>query len=73
MKKSYKLEDLECAHCAAKMETAIRTLDGVSAASINFLAQKLTIEFSDGADEARVMKEVQKACRKVEPDCRILM
>ena len=49
MKKTFKLVDLDCAHCAQKMEDAIKKLDGVQDASINFLAQKLTIE----ADEAR--------------------
>ena len=73
MKKSYKLDEIDCAHCAAKMETAIRALDGVASASINFLAQKLTIEFADGADEAKVLKEADKACRKVDPDCHIVL
>ena len=73
MKKTYQMEDLDCAHCAAKMETAIRALDGVASASINFFAQKLTIEFAEGADENAVMKLAEKACRKVEPDCRILL
>ena len=73
MKKSYQMEDLDCAHCAAKMETAIREIDGVASASINFLAQKLTIEFAEGADEKKIMKLAQKACRKVDADCTILL
>lgn len=72
MKKTYQMEELDCAHCAAKMETAIRTIDGVLSASINFFAQKLTIEFADGADEKKVLKEAQKACKKVEPNCTVL-
>ena len=72
MKKTYQMEELDCAHCAAKMETAIRTIDGVLSASINFFAQKLTIEFSDGADEKKVLKEAQKACKKVDPNCTVL-
>lgn len=71
MKKVYKLQDLDCANCAAKMERAINRIDGVEAASVNFLTQRLAIE----ADEARfeeIMDEVAKACRKVEPDCKIL-
>ena len=72
MKKSYKLEDLDCANCARKMEDAIKKLDGVSDAAVNFLTQKMTID----ADDARfddIMKQVVKCCKKVEPDCRILM
>lgn len=72
MKKVYKLEDLDCANCAAKMETAIGKLDGVTAVSVSFLSQKLTIE----ADDSRfddIMGQVVKVCRKVEPDCTIMM
>ena len=72
MKKVYKLEDLDCANCAAKMERAIAVIDGVVAVSISFMAQRMSIE----ADESRldeIMREVVKVCRKVEPDCRILL
>ena len=73
MKKTFEMEELDCAHCAAKMETGIRAIDGVASASINFFAQKLTVELADGADEKKIMKEAQKACKKVDPDCRILL
>lgn len=72
MKKKFKLQDLDCANCAAKMEDAIRHIDGVTDATVSFMTQKLTIE----ADEERfdeIMKEVVSACAKVEPDCKILM
>ncbi|MDE5563180.1 MAG: heavy-metal-associated domain-containing protein [Clostridiales bacterium] len=72
MKKVYKLQDLDCANCAAKMERAIAKIDGVTAASISFMSQRLTIE----ADDARfedIMKEAVKVCKKVEPDCRIIL
>lgn len=72
MKKKFKLQDLDCANCAAKMEEAIKNISGVSDATVSFMTQKLTIE----ADEERfdeIMKEVVSACAKVEPDCRILM
>lgn len=68
MKKRYKLTDLDCASCAAKMENAIRKIDGVHDATVSFMAQKLTID----ADEERfdeIMREVAAVCRKVEPDC----
>ena len=68
MKKTYKLIDLDCAHCAAKMEAAIQKIDGVSEASVSFLTQKLTVEAEDGRFE-EIMKQVVKACKKVEPDC----
>ncbi|MDE6618567.1 MAG: heavy-metal-associated domain-containing protein [Clostridiales bacterium] len=72
MKKVYKLQDLDCANCAAKMERAIAKIDGVTSASISFMSQRLTIE----ADDARfddIMKEAVKVCKKVEPDCRIIL
>ena len=72
MKKKFKLQDLDCANCAAKMEDAIRHIEGVTDATVSFMTQKLTIE----ADEERfdeIMKGVVSACAKVEPDCKILM
>ena len=72
MKKVYRLQDLDCANCAAKMERAIAKIDGVTSASISFMSQRLTIE----ADDARfddIMKEAVKVCKKVEPDCRIIL
>lgn len=72
MKKKFKLEDLDCANCAAKMEEAIKKIDGVSDANVSFMAQKMTIEAEeDRFDE--IMKEVVSVCAKVEPDCRILL
>lgn len=68
MRKTYKLIDLDCAHCAAKMEAAIQKIDGVTEASVSFLTQKLTVEAEDGRFE-EIMKQVVKACKKVEPDC----
>lgn len=72
MKKKFKLEDLDCANCAAKMEEAIKKIDGVSDASVSFLAQKMTIEAADDKFDA-IMEEVKTVCAKVEPDCKILM
>lgn len=72
MKKKFKLEDLDCANCAAKMEEAIKKIAGVNDANVSFMAQKMTIEADeDKFDE--IMKEVAAVCAKVEPDCRILM
>ena len=53
----------------ALMEEAARKTAGVAAATVNFMTQKMIVEFEDGQDEAKVMKQVKKACKKVEPDC----
>ena len=71
MKKTFKLIDLDCANCAAKMENNIRKIDGVADATVSFMAQKMTVEADDDRFES-IMDEVVKACRKVEPDCEIV-
>ena len=71
MKKSFKLVNLDCANCAAKMEGAIRKIPGVSDASVSFLSQKLTLEAEDSRFE-EIMDEAVRVCRRVEPDCRIV-
>ena len=70
MKKTYKIE-VDCANCANLMEEATRKAEGVAAATVNFMTQKMIVEFEDGQDPAAVMKKVLKACKKVEPDCEI--
>lgn len=70
MKKSYKIE-VDCANCANLMEEAARRTDGVASATVNFMTQKMIVEFAEGADAKQVMQAVLKACRKVEPDCEI--
>ena len=70
MKKSYKIE-VDCANCANLMEETTRKVDGVAAAVVNFMTQKMTVEFEEGKDPKAVMKEILKACKKVEPDCEI--
>ena len=71
MKKVYMLEDLDCANCALKMEDGIKKIDGVVNAEVNFMTQKMTIE-TEADDQKKIMKEVVKICRKIEPDCTIL-
>lgn len=68
MKKKFKLTDLDCANCAAKMEDAIKKIDGVADASVSFLMQKMTIDAEDSRFD-EIMKEVVAVCRRVEPDC----
>ncbi|MBO5460084.1 MAG: cation transporter [Lachnospira sp.] len=72
MKKKFKLQDLDCANCAAKMEEAIKKLDGVQDASVSFMTQKMVIEADDEKFDS-IMKQVVEVCKKVEPDCVILM
>ncbi len=71
MKKKFKMVDLDCANCAAKMENAIRKIDGVQDAVVSFMAQRLTVEADDSRFE-EIMDQIVKACKKVEPDCQIL-
>ena len=72
MKKTFKLEDLDCANCAAKMENNIKKLDGVKDATVSFMTQRLTLEAEDDRFDA-ILREVIKVCAKVEPDCKILL
>ena len=72
MKKKFKLQDMDCANCAAKMEEAIKKIAGVSDASVSFMTQKMMIDAEDGRFD-EIMEEVVKVCRKVEPDCKIMM
>ena len=72
MKKKLKLTNLDCANCAAKMENAIKKIDGVRDANVSFMTQKMTIEADDSRFD-EIMEEVQSVCRKVEPDCTIQM
>ncbi|BBF43224.1 heavy metal-(Cd/Co/Hg/Pb/Zn)-translocating P-type ATPase [Lachnospiraceae bacterium KM106-2] len=72
MKKKFKLVDLDCANCAAKMEEAINKIEGVSKATVSFMAQKLTIEAEESQFE-RIVDEAQKEIKRIEPDCSIEM
>ena len=72
MKKKFKLQDLDCANCAAKMEDAIKKIPGVNDANVSFMMQKMTVDAEDDKFDA-IMEEVVRLCAKVEPDCKILM
>lgn len=72
MKKKFKLQDLDCANCAAKMEDAIKKIPGVNDANVSFMMQKMTVDAEDDKFDA-IMEEVVRVCVKVEPDCKILM
>ena len=72
MKKTFVLEDLDCANCAAKMDAAIKKLDGVHDATVSFMTQKMNVEFAEGADPKATMQNVLAACKKVEDDFEII-
>ena len=71
MKKTIKLQDLDCANCAAKIENAISKLDGVTDVKVNFMSQKMILETSDDKFES-VLTEAKKIAKKIEPDLVIL-
>ena len=72
MKKSFKLKDLDCANCAAKMEAAINKLPGVEKATISFMTQKLVLDADDDRFD-EILKEAAKEIKKVEPDCQVIL
>lgn len=70
MKKTYEIE-VDCANCANEMQAAAEKVAGIANVVVNFMAQKMIVEFIDGADEKAVMTAVRKACKRVEPDCEV--
>lgn len=70
MKKTYEIE-VDCANCAQLMEQAASKVEGVAKVVVNFMTQKMIVEFTEGADVKSVMETVLKECKKVEPDCEI--
>ena len=70
MKKVIARQDLDCANCAAKMEQAIRKIDGVQSCTINFMLQRMTLELDDSNSE-EIIKQIKAAVKKIEPDCRL--
>ena len=70
MKKVIAMQDLDCANCAAKMEHAIRKIDGVQSCSINFMLQRMTLELDDN-NSAEIINQIKAAVKKVEPDCKL--
>ena len=72
MKKVFRFENLDCAHCAARMEERIAKLDGVISVQVGFLTQKLTLEAEDAVFD-EVLLKAAKICRKIEPDCNLIL
>ena len=73
MKKTYKLIDLDCANCAAKMERAIAELPEVKAVNVSFLKQKMSVELEDERIRDEVMQKIARLIAKVEPDCELVL
>ena len=71
MRKSYRLEEIDCANCALKLQDALARVDGVRSVSVNFMTQKLTLEAEDARFDA-VLDQVVKVAARVEPDCEII-
>ena len=72
MRKTFELEDLDCANCAAKMENAVREIEGVTFVSVSFITQKMILEADDDKFNDIVKKAV-RVCRKIEPDCTVIV
>ena len=72
MKKVFKIKDLDCANCAAKMEHAIKKIDGVNDATVSFMTQRLTLDALDDRFDG-ILKEAAEVCKRIEPDCAILV
>lgn len=72
MKKVFKMIDLDCANCAAKMENEIRKIDGVIDVNISFLAQKMTLEAQDERFD-EIAKKAAKACRRIDDECEVVL
>ncbi len=72
MKKRFKLMDLDCANCAAKMEDAIKRIEGVNSCTVSFMAQKLTLDAEDIRFDA-ILQEAIKVCKRIEPDCTVIL
>lgn len=71
MRKVFKLDNLDCANCAAKMEEAIKKIDGVQSASMRFMTQKLVIEADESQMDA-IVDRAAEVCKKIEPDMTII-
>lgn len=72
MKRVLKMQDLDCANCAAKMENAIKKIDGVNSVSISFMSQKMFLDVEDSKYDI-VVKEIVQVCKKVDSDCEVLV
>lgn len=72
MRKTYELENLECANCAAKMEKDISAFPEVKKCTITFMTSRMSITINDDADLEDVLDRAQKVMRSYEKDCTIV-
>ena len=72
MKKRYKMENLDCANCAAKMEERIRRLPCVADATVNFTHQRLTLDAPE-EELGRILPEIQRIVKDIEADCSVII
>ena len=72
MKKTFELEDLDCANCARKMQDAVEKIEGVNSCSVNFMTQKMILDEDDSKFDM-ILKEAIKVMKKVEPDCTVVL
>ena len=72
MKKVIRLIDLDCAHCAEKIQKAVNKIDGVTYAEVNFITQKMVLEADDSRFDA-IAAEAAKIVKKIEPDVTVKM
>lgn len=70
MKKVIMMENLDCAHCAQKIEDAVRKIEGVNNVSVNFMLQKMTLETCDDCPK-KVLADIKHVCKQIEPDCKL--
>ena len=70
MKKTFILEELDCANCASKIEEGIKKVEGIENASVNFMTRKMVIEYNE-ENEIEIIEKVKKVVKKVEPDIKI--
>ena len=73
MKKTYQMAHLDCANCAAKMEHAIAQLASIEKVRVSFLTQRMTVEMAEGSDVEAIMRQAAAICKKIEPDCKIIL
>ena len=71
MKKTYQIE-VDCANCANLMEEATKKTEGVADATVNFMTQKMIVEYAEGVDEAEGLAKIKKTIHRVEPDCEVV-
>ena len=72
MKKVFRMKELDCANCAAKMEAGINKIEGVTKATISFMTQRLTLEYEEGRLE-EILEKAQQVIAKIEPDCQLII